>query len=276
MSDRETLKAMIETAKRSMNMLDLQLHQLSVLSGNEAERVAFDDAEDQPFFYGLLGPDGEPGLSMGQTAAGVPTASSTEWKSALEDPFIFTGYVRLQSDAPFIWTHVLVCQAFPELDIGTEYLKTDPPTQPFSGIQRAGTPGNQVGVWVPPPDSPVPGKVTTPPIVELGFVDDASGRILFQANRQLEQGHLMPGEMFDTVSLFPDFPDDDFDKAGSNSPGHGPRMTARLPCEVTLPANGVLRVMAKPSFYDFIQDDNDYLRASRLYVTLVGRKVYGD
>jgi hypothetical protein len=109
--------------------------------------------------------------------------------------------------------------------------------------------------------------------VQLGFIENGSGRVLFQAEtlKTKGDGELLESEWFTTqreyagaaplssvtLGLILSTP-------GAYAQGHGPCALFELPAETVLPVNGTVTVQARST------------GSPRLYVALVGYKVFGD
>lgn len=192
-----------------------------------------------PFFYSAVGEDGENGILLGP-------APNRE----------FVGRISIEEDAPFVWTHVLAAQRF---------------TSPVSTVGDRGF----MSIWNGAGGAPAKNPLN----VDLGFIEEGSGRILYQSERQNpvsgpdDTGLLVSGAVFDSTGMHP---------AGLGgfaasvvtqwAGGKGPNFAKELPAEVVLPANDVVSIRAKPQAIDTGGADSAS-RSPRLYVTLVGYKV---
>lgn len=185
-----------------------------------------------PHFYSALGEDGQNGILLGPGPARE-----------------YTGKVRIDPDSPFMWTHVLVAQRF---------------EAPVDKVADRGF----MGVWRGAAGT----EADAPPTVDLGFIDQGAGRVLFQSERQSPDGGpdaadtLVTGALFDLAGMHRvsggGFSDGIVNQWAG---GLGPNFGLKLGAEVALPPNDVIEVRAKPSFIDE--------RLPRVYVTLLGYKV---
>jgi hypothetical protein len=164
----------------------------------------------------------------------------------------YTGKIEVQADAPFVWTHIQACLRY---------------TNPL-----ALGPSSFVSIWGGADSR----DERYPPSVSLGFVEEGSGRVLFQSDRR-EVGvggnnvdtSLISGNLFDVVNVH------DMDDVGTTtgwSAGNGPLTVMNLAKDVLLPENDVVTVRARPSYVERFGEDPD----ARLYVTLLGYKIFGE
>jgi hypothetical protein len=246
--EREAVKEMLLAEKRTMKLLDARINDLEQLIREEELPEWQAAAKRHPFFYSAIGVDGEPGIPL---VDNLDFGAVDDQVSQFEREKIFEGLVTIQNDAPFVWTHIMTVQTV--LDSF------------YASIQES---------------SPL--LTSGAALQQLGFIDNGSGRVLFQADRENDVGELLAAPFFDTYRNYDaDEPDDNFPGGGLNvayrpgvyAQGHGPNAPFELPAETVLPMNGSVTVQAKPLIYNVT--DND-IEEQRLYVTLLGYKVFGD
>lgn len=200
-----------------------------------------DDRDDQkraPYFYGAQGADEENGILLGP-------APNRE----------FIGRIVTDPDAAFVWTHVLAVQRT---------------TSPADAVGDRGF----MGIW----EGAGGANAKNPPNVDLGFVDEGTGRVLYTSERQTpgnteEDGQLISGALFGIADMFN--PRRGGFTAGVINEwagGNGPNFAKQLPVEVLIPARSVISVRAKPLAID-TAGASSASRVPRVYVTLLGYKV---
>ncbi len=216
----------------------LQLLDQRIATANKL--IEADDEEeripDYPYFYGVIGEDGEDGIPL------FPGPNRE-----------YIGKIQIQADAPFVWTHIQTCLRY-----------TNPAAQ---------GPQSFMSIW-----SGADGRDEREvPSVSFGLVEEGSGRVLFQSNRRGPDGNgnevetqLIDGNVFDTINLH------DMDDVGSTTgwpTGNGPITVMNLPVDVLLPDNDVITVKARPTYVDRAVGGAP---EARLYVTLLGYKIFGE
>ena len=238
-NDRAKVKEVLAAERRTLQLLDGQIVELEALLSEEDAPDAQNAAKVHPYFYGVMGSDGQPGIILNDGDAQGP-------RTGIGNPIVFEGVAQIQEDAPFVWTHILLTQ---------NVLNSQPlfaSVQGMSSLQLAS-------------------------LLEVGFIDNGSGRVLFQADRNNAVGEFLSTPFFDTLREYEaDEPDrvagSTLCRPGAYAQGHGPNAAFELPAEVVLPASGAVTVQVKPALFDL---DND-LTAVRVYVALLGYKIFGD
>jgi hypothetical protein len=267
----EQMQELVRANRRALQVLDsqenevrqlLQLHNMS--RGAQGQGVA---QGRNPYFYGALGADGEPGVLLGDQTTTPPFQPTlSDWTRRH-----WTGTVQIQNDAPFVWTHLAVTGAF-QVDV------TSDADASFRSISQFVSVAGSSRTVTPPERFPR---------VDLGFVETGSGRVLLQARRvdpqrNLEEAPLLPPGLFDTQRLFEInvTPTSQFAANYTVSDqGHGPSSFFPLPDEVLLPVNGVVEVSAHPrgQYNESLAGEGVSVRISpRVYVTLIGYKILED
>lgn len=237
-SHRAEIKEMLDAEKRTLKLLDARMKDLEVMLADEAMPDWQRAAKRHPYIYSAIGNDGLAGIPLVDFNGEEET---TQFKAAQ----VFEGLVTLQSDAPFIWTHIMCMQQ--NFD------------KQYASIQNS----DEIGFTA---------------LQELGFIENGSGRVLFQADRENQVGELLSVPFFDTYRLYTaDEPNDNTGatvfRPGAYAQGHGPNAAFELPAETALPMNGSLTVQVRPAMYNIA--DNAFAD-ERLYVSLLGYKVLGD
>lgn len=251
--DREALKAMIASNKQSLALLDKQLAELQQLQAFSAEEDLLASAKEHPFFYAAVGDDKEPGIPLDvYNQAG---STGNEAGDAL-DHQIFSGLIRLHEDAPFVWTGILTARM-----IGGRLV-----SRRHTMYQSIYDSWNSVGA------------------LRLGFIDEGSGRTLYQAeengaNAVNGGGELLASSVYDVDRILrpqriaPAAGDPR--NGGCHAPGHGPSSHFQLPSEMLLPASGVVRVNVSVPIF-FTRDESRRVDGERAFVGLIGYKIFGD
>lgn len=239
LKDRVVLSEMLKANRRMNALLARQVQELEVLLAEDT----LPDGGEYPTWYGVVGNDGEPGFLIGdENPVGTGTTPTLDNRH-------FQGRVVIDSDAPFVWTGILATARYAR-DANTT------PTvmaRSYQGIQGgAGVGGNTT-------DDDFPD-------IRLGFVEAGSGRELFQAQEDAQGGVLLSSEMFNTQRIY-----GSYDNVEASAPGHGPNEAFQLPAKTVLSANDVILINAQASFFNFLG-----VEPLRLYVTLLGYKVFGD
>jgi hypothetical protein len=232
MSNTEVLKNLIATSRRQLQLLDKETALLRKLV--DADHVP--DDSNYPYFYGAVGEDGNEGITVDAGIAG-PVRE-------------VTGRVIVQSDAPFVWTHVAMAQRHIN------------PTE----IGDSAT----MGVWM---GSGGTFLTTNPNNIDIGFVEEGSGRVLFQSDEidpvsgANEIGKLVSGASYNTAGMYGLYGGGVLNEVAG---GNGPNYVFPLPRQTMLPANDVVLVKLRPNNTDFNSND------PRVYVTLIGYKIFED
>ena len=268
----EVVKESIAANRRMAQTLDRRIAQLKALAvlENDSSRPAGnlgDEIGQDPYFYGVLGRDGLPGVVIGDQSTTAAQATPNPLHGS-EDRRIWTGVIQLQNDAPFVWTHMAVTGTF-FVPTATAGVAANPAYRPF--ITTSGK------------------ELMKPqnfrfPRLDIGLIEVGSGRVLFQADRfdpPDTRGELIPTTLFDVMRHFrPNAivsPIADVIESSAGAPGHGPSTMFELPAEVELPKNGVVEVQARAQqAFNAFTSSGPTLYIPRLYVTLIGYKVYGD
>lgn len=250
-------KALIAANKQHLQLLNQQVQALEDLLAARQGPGYWEDGV-YPYFYTAVDQNDEPGILCDPQ------------QSAVLDNVGFEGRIKIQSDAPFVVTHILTCQ---RQDIGK--ISTSPFPNPynvptaflgFQGIMGGG-PGTG-------PTSP--GRA---PNVQLGFIEEGSGRQLFQseeynpalATNSNNKEELLSPNFFDSTNMFCLSAD------GLAFTGHGPNFPFELVSEMELPPNDVVRVMARPEFPGLGENATPSDPVPwRVYVTFLGYKILGD
>lgn len=233
-------------ANRRMNaLLERQIRELEIL----LEDDVLPDGGEYPTWYGAVGADGRPGFLIGDldtTPLGFATPNN--------DGRVFQGRVVIDSDAPFVWTGILATARY-ALDQNT-----------VPAIMQASYQGIQGGAGVG-------GNVFDDqfPDIRVGFVEAGSGRELFQAQEDGQTGVLLSSEMLNTMRLY-----GSFNAMGATAAGHGPNEPFYLPAKTVLAANDVVYINAQAAFFNFGPPVLNPARPLRLYITLLGYKIFGD
>jgi len=215
-----------------------------------------------PYFYGVQGADGQPGILVGDQTATPPFNALLDAEPARH----WMGTVRIQSDAPFVWTHTLMTAAF-QIDTVDPDVGNSSQFGYFLSVSGAGFDRQ---------------FVERMPRFDVGFTEAGSGRVLYQAQRfepPEVTGQLVPSSLFDVMRLFqlnvP--PTAQFSTSYTVADqGHGPSTYFENPHEVLLSANDVVEVSVRPlGEYNFFTDrDPTFQRISpRVFVTLLGYKL---
>lgn len=270
MANLEAIKAMVAANKQHLQLLNQQLKMLQEDVAADEGPKYWADGQD-PYFYTMVGQDDEPGVACVDTSPPTPAPSGL---SARVNNSTFEGLIKIQSDAPFVVTHILACM---RIDIGK--ISQSPygggaitAADSFIGLQSNIQPnglGNAFALQVSPD-------------VDLGFVEQGSGRQLFQAeeldltlpnanNRNI----LLSPPYFNTMRLFGPAAGSG---AGVHSAGPGPNFAFPLVSEEMLPANDVVRVIVRPTYLNssLYNLPGPTPQAWRVFVTLLGYKIFGD
>lgn len=269
----EELKALIAANKQHLQLLNQQVKLLEdEVAGDSG--YGYWEAGKYPYFYGAVDQADEPGIPCVDTDApgGPPSVNPAGPVSAEVDNRTFEGRIKIQSDAPFVVTHILTCQ---RLDIG-KVSGDVVTTYAFPGLQNAFV-GIQSGAPDPFTFGANAGNLASAPDVDLGFIEEGSGRQLFQAERldvsvagnSNNKEQLLSPTFFNSTRLF---------RSGVGSDGHGPNFAFELTTETLLPPNDVVRVLVRPTFYNNFSLDASPTEpiAWRVYVAFLGYKIFGD
>lgn len=215
-----------------------------------------------PYFYGAQGEDGLPGILVGDQVI-APTFNPA---LSAEPARHWKGTVRIQSDAPFVWTHTLMTASF-QVDYRSP---TVPLTSTYNGfVSLSGLGINTFSQRMPRFD--------------VGFTEVGSGRVLYQAQRFEPPdvtGQLVPASMFDVMRLYCPL----VAPRGTavtqytvSDMGHGPSTPFELSNEVQLSANDVVEVSLRPlgPYNGGAEGSGElsYRYQPRVFVTLLGYKL---
>jgi len=242
---RADLVEALRANRRMCALLDREVRELEVL----LQEDDLPDGGEYPTWFGAIGADGNPGFLIGDvdtTPLGFATFET--------DGRHFQGRIQLDSDAPFVWTGVLATARW-----ALEQNTTPAVLQAaYQGIQG----GHGVG-----------GNLRDDqfPDIRLGFVEAGSGRELFQAQENAQTGVLLSSEMLNTQRLY-----GAFQNMGATAPGHGPNEPFMLPSKTVLPANDVIFVDAQAAYFNMGPPLFPSNLPLRLFVTLLGYKIFGD
>lgn len=260
--------------RRSVQQLDeriaeiKRLANLHALARNPPGNQGLPEGSD-PYFYGAVGVDGKPGILVGDQALQPPFAPLTG-NGAVPIRY-WRGTIQIQNDAPFVCTHVMATAS-----LETEYSPTNQTRRStnytsFFSVNGLGGSRDVVNVRAPRMD--------------IGFVEGASGRVLFQSNfydPPNRIGELMPIDLFDVMR---EFNPRGFALATASTAytaadtGHGPSTLFEVPDEEFLPKNGVVNVTLQSLgwYNNFNNTLGSYGRTTpRVFVTLLGYKVFED
>lgn len=246
-SETAALTEALRANRRTCALLERQIRELEVLCRQDV----LPDGGEYPTWYGAVGTDGKAGFRVGDD-------SQSGYTSWLDDNRQFQGRVVIDSDAPFVWTGILATTRY-DLRQTDEY-GTTRETVSYKSLQNA--PSNSV--------YGSPTERSQYPDIRLGFVDAGSGRELFQAQQDDKVGALLSPELFNTFRIF----ERDSALSGVDAPGHGPNQAFALPAKTVLAANDVVLINAQASFFNFAPEGS--LFPLRVYVTLLGYKIFGD
>jgi len=238
MKHADTQKALIDIRRK----LQLARAQNDVLEKKViAQEQEFAGMGGQPFFYSAIGSDGQPGVLVDPT-------DETQFANNNNQ---YSGFVNIEEDAAFVWTHVGLTRRF----VGV----VDPTSQ---------TEDFQAGVRLLSTFRSTAQRLNDATAVfHVGFVDTSSGRVLFQSkssDNTLRADGLLPTSVFDVnrSCVFQ-----------GEAPGHGAEELWALPKESVLAASGALEVRITSSFVlgnDPGINPEDY--RYRVYTSLFGYK----
>lgn len=209
----------------------------------------------EPFFYSAVDADDEPGIEISQQTgtAGVANVLGSDNK------MMFRGVVKIQDDAPFIWTHVGVTMRF--------LYDTSPATNTLQEQEDADLASVFKGA------SELDSELNN--TLEIGFIDVTSGRSLWQSRTASDdaifdgEGGLFPVSLFDlNPTNSPAAP-----AGAAYVPGHGPTGLYQLPAEVEIPTSSAVEVLIRSTRVPGAGYNGFTNPRFRAYVTLGGYKI---
>jgi hypothetical protein len=245
----EDAKALLDANKQALQVLNKKVELLEEVANEEGPEAW--QVGRRPYIYTAVGSDGDNGILI--------EAEDNNYRTSLTDREVFEGRVRVQSDAPFVWTHILT-----GLLIEPGFESTD--NIGFGGIQGDGEGNTSLASL---------SYSNYRPTINLGFIEEGSSRQLFQsdqqdlalANTKNRRGELLSPEFVNTIRFFAAWPS----TSAVVSVGHGPNEPFSLPAECLLPANDVVTVKARPNYWN--QNERAGYRSYRVYVGLLGYKI---
>lgn len=206
----------------------------------------------EPFFYSAVDANDEPGILIQQNSD--PTALL-----GTDNRLRFTGMVKLQDDAPFIWTHIGVTLRYL---IDTSPASNTLQEQEDADLDSVFKTASEMGAEFNN-------------ALQIGFIDSSSGRNLMQPQLETTDAAFAGEEGLFPVTLF-NLNNTDAETApagGGKVPSHGPTGLYQLPAEVEMPTSGAVEVILKSSRVPGSTTSGLNNPRFRAYVTLGGYKI---